>query len=173
MKMEQTECSETSAYKIQTPGNYPEENIQPWNDFCKKNSKNLVLYYITSNPLDLKEHWGDATVRDVEKEAVQGTANEWGARGTPVTSSPVEYRGHHNIVINSLHLLGISILRNGFRNEQSPPATQDVAFTTSFTASTRHNRSTSDHIFCIRRILEETWEYNKAIHQLFIDFNKA
>ena len=28
MKLEQTECSETSAYKIQTPGNYPEENIQ-------------------------------------------------------------------------------------------------------------------------------------------------
>jgi hypothetical protein len=28
MKMEQTESSETSAYKIQTPGNYPEENIQ-------------------------------------------------------------------------------------------------------------------------------------------------
>jgi hypothetical protein len=28
MKMERTELSETSAYKIQTPGNYPEENIQ-------------------------------------------------------------------------------------------------------------------------------------------------
>jgi len=28
MKMEQTECSETSAYRIQTPGNYPEESIQ-------------------------------------------------------------------------------------------------------------------------------------------------
>jgi len=27
MKMEQTECSETSAYKIQTQGNYPEESI--------------------------------------------------------------------------------------------------------------------------------------------------
>jgi len=27
MKMEQTECSEKSAYKIQTPGNYPEESI--------------------------------------------------------------------------------------------------------------------------------------------------
>jgi hypothetical protein len=25
---DETECSETSAYKIQTPGNYPEENIQ-------------------------------------------------------------------------------------------------------------------------------------------------
>jgi hypothetical protein len=31
MKMEQIECSETSAYKIQTPGNHPEENIQPLN----------------------------------------------------------------------------------------------------------------------------------------------
>jgi hypothetical protein len=28
MKMEQMECSEMSAYKIQTPVNYPEENIQ-------------------------------------------------------------------------------------------------------------------------------------------------
>ena len=28
MKMERTECSETSAYKIQTPGNYPEESIK-------------------------------------------------------------------------------------------------------------------------------------------------
>jgi len=28
MKMEQTECSKMSAYKIQMPGNYPEENIQ-------------------------------------------------------------------------------------------------------------------------------------------------
>jgi len=28
MKMEQTECSETSAYKIQTPGNYPKESIK-------------------------------------------------------------------------------------------------------------------------------------------------
>jgi len=26
--MEETECSETSAYKIQTPGNYPEETTQ-------------------------------------------------------------------------------------------------------------------------------------------------
>jgi hypothetical protein len=28
MKMEQIECSETSAYKIKTPGNHPEGNIQ-------------------------------------------------------------------------------------------------------------------------------------------------
>jgi len=28
MKMEQTECSETSEYKIQTPGNNPEESTK-------------------------------------------------------------------------------------------------------------------------------------------------
>jgi len=28
MKMEQKECSETSAYKFQTPGNHPKESIQ-------------------------------------------------------------------------------------------------------------------------------------------------
>ena len=28
MKMEQTECSETSAYKFQTPGNHLKESIQ-------------------------------------------------------------------------------------------------------------------------------------------------
>jgi len=34
----------------------------------------------------------------------------------------------------------------------------------------RRNRSTTDHIFCIRQILEKKWEYNEAVHQLFIDF---
>ena len=37
----------------------------------------------------------------------------------------------------------------------------------------RRNKSTIDHIFCIRQILEKKWEYNEEVHQLFIDFNKA
>jgi hypothetical protein len=37
MKMEQIECSKTSAYKIQTPGNHPEENIQHGNPYRKPN----------------------------------------------------------------------------------------------------------------------------------------
>jgi hypothetical protein len=37
----------------------------------------------------------------------------------------------------------------------------------------RRNRSTTDHIFCIRQILENEWEHNAAVHQLFIDFKKA
>jgi len=35
------------------------------------------------------------------------------------------------------------------------------------------NRSTTDHILCISQILEKKWEYNEAVHQLFIDFNQA
>ena len=37
----------------------------------------------------------------------------------------------------------------------------------------RRNRSTTDHTFFIRQILEKNWEYNEAVHQLFIDFKKA
>ena len=37
----------------------------------------------------------------------------------------------------------------------------------------RRSRSTTDHIFCISQILEKKWEYNEAVHQLFIDLKKA
>jgi hypothetical protein len=37
----------------------------------------------------------------------------------------------------------------------------------------RRNRWTTDQIFCIQQILEKKWEYNKTVHQLFVDFNKA
>jgi hypothetical protein len=33
-------------------------------------------------------------------------------------------------------------------------------------------RSKNDHIFCISQILEKKWEYNEAVHQLFIDLRK-
>jgi hypothetical protein len=36
----------------------------------------------------------------------------------------------------------------------------------------RHNRSTTDQIFCIRQTLEKKWEYNETVHQLFIGFKK-
>jgi len=43
MKMEQTERSETSAYKIQTPGNYPTESIQQvtWSSLSQDTSRTL------------------------------------------------------------------------------------------------------------------------------------
>ena len=56
MKMEQTECSETSAYTIQTPGNYPEESIQhsEHGESLKSRmpflSESLMLETLISNP---------------------------------------------------------------------------------------------------------------------------
>jgi len=41
MKMEQTECSETSAYKLQTPGNYPKESIQHYAYDFSRNKPNF------------------------------------------------------------------------------------------------------------------------------------
>jgi hypothetical protein len=32
---------------------------------------------------------------------------------------------------------------------------------------------TSDDTFCTGQIFEKIWKYNKAVHQLFIDFKKA
>jgi hypothetical protein len=37
----------------------------------------------------------------------------------------------------------------------------------------KRNPSTTDHIFCIRQVLQKKWEYNEAMHQLFVNFNKA
>ena len=37
----------------------------------------------------------------------------------------------------------------------------------------RCNMSTMDYIFCIRQILEEKWELNEAVHQLFMDCKKT
>ena len=48
MKMEQTKCSETSAYKIQAPGNYPEESIQHSEHGESLKSRILYLVYGTS-----------------------------------------------------------------------------------------------------------------------------
>jgi hypothetical protein len=37
----------------------------------------------------------------------------------------------------------------------------------------RRNRSTTDHIFCIRQILEKKLKYNEVMQQLFVDFKKS
>jgi len=41
-------CSETSAYKLQTPGNYPEESIQHSEHSESLKSRNIQLCLIVS-----------------------------------------------------------------------------------------------------------------------------
>jgi hypothetical protein len=49
LKMERTECSETSAHKIQMPGNYPEENIQHTEHGKSLKSRNHTTCSLTQN----------------------------------------------------------------------------------------------------------------------------
>jgi len=53
MKMEQTECSETSANKIQTPRNYRKENIQhtEHGESLKSRKRNFVYRVQGGSPL--------------------------------------------------------------------------------------------------------------------------
>ena len=43
MKMEQIECCETSTYAIETPGNYPKENIQ-YSEHSESLKSRIVFY---------------------------------------------------------------------------------------------------------------------------------
>jgi hypothetical protein len=52
VKMEQTECSETSEYELQTSGNYPKESIQHLEHGKSLKSRILHLY-------------GEETARDI------------------------------------------------------------------------------------------------------------
>ena len=62
------------------------------------------------------------------------------------------------------------ILSNIFLSRLTPHA-EDI--TGDRQCGFRPNRSTTDHIFCIRQILETKWEYNEAVHQLFVAFKQA
>ena len=62
------------------------------------------------------------------------------------------------------------MLSNTLLSRLTPHAEE---FTGDHQCELRRNRSTTDHIICIRQILETKWEYNEAVHQLFIDFKKA
>jgi hypothetical protein len=56
LKMEQTECSETSAYKIQTPVNYSEENIeQDIESSCTKyHGDTYIIWAVKASQISLK-----------------------------------------------------------------------------------------------------------------------
>jgi hypothetical protein len=54
-----TECSETSAYKIQTPENYPEESVQHSEQGESLKSKMLALIACTSRKKEVLEQMKD------------------------------------------------------------------------------------------------------------------
>jgi len=65
-------------------------------------------------------------------------------------------------LIHNIYLLYLVVLQT------APFLLISFAYTTGMTYP-----KITDHIFCIRHILENKREYNEAVHQLFVDFKKA
>ena len=58
MTMEKTECSEKSAYKIQTPWNYPEENIQQNKLLLATDNNGRTVFHLAAELPEPKEFQG-------------------------------------------------------------------------------------------------------------------
>jgi len=89
-KMEQTECSETSAYKIQTPGNYPKENIQ------RTKSTQILPYADDVAIMSRSKNALKDTFSNIEKEARR--------RGLLVNENKTKYMQVARAVHNDEHL---------------------------------------------------------------------
>jgi len=98
----------------------------------------------------LPEEWKESIIVPIQKKGDKRDCNNY--RG--ISLLPTTYKIVSNILLSRLIPYANEIIGDhqcGFRR----------------------NRSTIDHIFCIRQILEKKWEYSEPVHQLFIDFKKA
>jgi len=102
------------------------------------------------NKEELSEEWKESITVPIYKKGDKTDCNNY--KGLSLW--PTTYKFFSNILLSRLIAYAEEVIQNhqcGFRR----------------------NRSTADHILCICQILEKKWEYNEAVHQLFIDFKKA
>jgi hypothetical protein len=102
------------------------------------------------NKEELPEEWKESIIVPIYKKGHKTDYNNY--RCIPLL--PTTYKSFSNILLSRLIPYAVEVIgdhQRGFRR----------------------NRSTTDHLFCISQILEEKWEYNESVHQLFIDFKKA
>jgi len=98
---------------------------------------------------ELPEEWKDSIIVPIYKKGDKTDCNNY--RG--ILLLPTTYKILSNILLSRL-------------NPYAEETTGDHQ------CGFRCKRSTTDHKFCIRQILEKKWEYNEGVHQLFIDFEK-
>jgi len=98
----------------------------------------------------LPEEWKESIIVPIHKKGDKTDCNNY--RGTSLL--PTTYKILSNILLSRLI-----------------PYVKEIIWDCQ--CGFRRNRSTIDHIFCIRQILEKKWEYNEPVHHLFIDFKRA
>jgi len=102
------------------------------------------------NKEELPEEWKESIIVPVYKKGDKTDCNNY--RGKSLL--PKTYKILSNILLSRLTQYAEEIIGD-------------------YQYGIRRRRSTTDHIFCIRQILEKKWEYNEVIHKLFIDFKKT
>ena len=98
------------------------------------------------NEAELPGEWKESIIVPIHKKGDKTDCNNY----RDISLLPTTYKILSNILLSRL----------------SPYAEEIIG---DHQCGFRRNRSTPDHIFCIRQILEEKWEHNEAVHQLFID----
>ena len=68
---------------------------------------------------------------------------------------------------------GISLLSTSYKILSNILLSRMTPLANEYQCGFRRNRSTVDHIFSIRKILEKKCEFNDEVYQLFMDFEKA
>jgi len=108
------------------------------------------LIFSIWNKEKLPEDWKELIIAPIYKKSDKTDCSNY--RG--ISRLPTTYKILSNILLSKLTPYAVEIIgdhQSGFR----------------------HNRSITDHIFCIRQILKKKLEYNESVHQLFIDFKEA
>jgi len=108
------------------------------------------LIISTWNKEELPDEWKESIIVHIYKKGDKTDCNNY----RRISLLPTTYEFFSNIPLSRL-----------------TPYAEEV--TGDHQCGFRRNRSTTDHIHSIRQILEKKWEYNEAVHQLFIDFMKA
>ena len=102
------------------------------------------------NKEELPEEWKESIIVPIYKKSDKTDCSNY----KDISLLPTTYKMLSNILLSSLTPYAEEIIvdhQRGFRR----------------------NKSTTDHIFCIRQILEKKWPYIEAVHQLFIDSKKS
>jgi len=107
----------------------------------------LVVFICSKE--ELPEEWKESIIIPIHKKGYKTDCNNY--RG--ISLLPTTYKRLSNILLSRLI-----------------PYAEEV---TGGQCGFRRNKSTTVHIFCIRQVLEKKWEYNEAVHQLFIGFKNA
>jgi hypothetical protein len=98
----------------------------------------------------LPEEWKESIVVPINKKGDKTDFNNY--RDKSLT--PTRYK-----ILSKIHLSRLTLYTEEITGDHQ--------------CGFRRNRSTTDHVFCIRQIRERKWEHNEAVHRVFIDYKKA